>query len=245
MGDSLNLATVNLGLAIGVDTVARRMESLTGRAPQNRYPSLLLGAESLTPVQVATIYGTFASGGFYMPPKAVIAVLDERGSPVTHHPFQLEQRIHPEIAKTLTRALQIVMQTGTGRTSRFAGMGVAGKTGTSDDYRDSWFAGFDATTLTVAWVGHDDNSPTGLTGSAGALKVWDAIMANLDVVPLAELSNANVVEIEYASGLVANAGCAQIVSVPIPVGSVLQSKPGCGINLRSLSNRIRSWFQND
>ncbi len=245
LGDSLNLATVNLGLAIGVDTVARRMESLTGRAPQNRYPSLLLGAESLTPVQVATIYGTFASGGFYMPPKAVIAVLDERGSPVTHHPFQLEQRIHPEIAKTLTRALQIVMQTGTGRTSRFAGMGVAGKTGTSDDYRDSWFAGFDATTLIVAWVGHDDNSPTGLTGSAGALKVWDAIMANLDVVPLAELSNANVVEIEYASGLVANAGCAQTVSVPIPEGSVLQSKPGCGINLRSLSNRVRSWFQND
>ena len=97
-------------------------------------------------------------------------------------------------------------------------MDVAGKTGTSDDYRDSWFAGFDATTLTVAWVGHDDNSPTGLTGSTGALKVWDAIMANLDVVPLAELSNANVVEIEYASGLVANAGCAQTVSVPIPEG---------------------------
>lgn len=245
LGDSLNLATVNLGLAIGVDTVARRMESLTGRAPQNRYPSLLLGAESLTPVQVATIYGTFASGGFYMPPKAVIAVLDERGSPVTHHPFQLEQRINPEIAKALTRALEVVMQTGTGRTSRFAGLGVAGKTGTSDDYRDSWFAGFDATTLTVVWVGHDDNSPTGLTGSAGALKVWDAIMANLGVVPLAELSNANVVEIEYATGLVANAACAQIVSVPIPEGSVLQNKPGCGINLRSLSNRVRSWFQND
>ncbi|MCZ6640047.1 MAG: penicillin-binding protein 1B [Gammaproteobacteria bacterium] len=245
LGDSLNLATVNLGLAIGVDTVARRMESLTGRAPINRYPSLLLGAESLTPIQVATIYGTFASGGFYMPPKAVIAVLDERGSPVSHHPFQLEQRIDPEIAQAMIRALEVVMQTGTGRTSRYARSGVAGKTGTSDDFRDSWFAGFDATTLTVAWVGYDDNSPTGLTGSAGALKIWDAIMTNLDVVPLAELSRANAVEIEYATGLVANAGCAQIVSVPIPKGSVLHSKPGCGINLRSLSNRLRSWLQND
>ena len=245
LGDSLNLATVNLGLAIGVDTVARRIESLTGRAPKNRYPSLLLGAESLTPVEVAAIYGTFASGGFYMPPKAVIAVLDERGSPVSHHPFQLEQRIKPEIAQAMTRALEVVMQTGTGRTSRYASSGIAGKTGTSDDFRDSWFAGFDATTLTVAWVGYDDNSPTGLTGSAGALKIWDAIMANLDLVPLAELSGANMVEIEYTTGLVANAGCAQIVSVPIPEGSVLRSKPGCGINLRSLSNRLRSWLQND
>ena len=245
LGDSLNLATVNLGLAIGVDTVARRIESLTGRAPKNRYPSLLLGAESLTPVEVAAIYGTFASGGFYMPPKAVIAVLDERGSPVSHHPFQLEQRIKPEIAQAMTRALEVVMQTGTGRTSRYASSGIAGKTGTSDDFRDSWFAGFDATTLTVAWVGYDDNSPTGLTGSAGALKIWDAIMANLDLVPLAELSGANTVEIEYTTGLVANAGCAQIVSVPIPEGSVLRSKPGCGINLRSLSNRLRSWLQND
>jgi len=245
LGDSLNLATVNLGLAIGVDTVARRMESLTGRAPKNRYPSLLLGAESLTPVEVAAIYGTFASGGFYMPPKAVIAVLDERGSPVSHHPFQLEQRIKPEIAQAMTRALEVVMQTGTGRTSRYASSGIAGKTGTSDDFRDSWFAGFDATTLTVAWVGYDDNSPTGLTGSAGALKIWDAIMANLDLVPLAELSGANTVDIEYTTGLLANAGCAQIVSVPIPEGSVLRSKPGCGINLRSLSNRLRSWLQND
>ena len=245
LGDSLNLATVNLGLAIGVDTVARRMESLTGRAPKNRYPSLLLGAESLTPVEVAAIYGTFASGGFYMPPKAVIAVLDERGSPVSHHPFQLEQRIKPEIAQAMTRALEVVMQTGTGRTSRYASSGIAGKTGTSDDFRDSWFAGFDATTLTVAWVGYDDNSPTGLTGSAGALKIWDAIMAKMDLVPLAELSGANTVDIEYTTGLLANAGCAQIVSVPIPEGSVLRSKPGCGINLRSLSNRLRSWLQND
>ena len=245
LGDSLNLATVNLGLAIGVDTVARRMESLTGRAPKNRYPSLLLGAESLTPVEVAAIYGTFASGGFYMPPKAVIAVLDERGSPVSHHPFQLEQRIKPEIAQAMIRALEVVMQTGTGRTSRYASSGIAGKTGTSDDFRDSWFAGFDATTLTVAWVGYDDNSPTGLTGSAGALKIWDAIMAKMDLVPLAELSGANTVEIEYTTGLLANAGCAQIVSVPIPEGSVLRSKPGCGINLRSLSNRLRSWLQND
>ena len=102
-----------------------------------------------------------------------------------------------------------------------------------------------ATTLTVAWVGNDDNSPTGLTGSRGALKVWDAIMANLEVIPLAKLPSSNIVEIEYATGLVANAGCARIVSVPIPEGSVLQSKPGCGINLRSLSNRLRAWFQND
>ncbi|MDH3644552.1 MAG: transglycosylase domain-containing protein, partial [Gammaproteobacteria bacterium] len=173
LADSLNLATVQLGLLLGVDSVAARFEALTGQPPANPYPSLLLGAESLSPAEVSALYGMFASNGFYMPPKAVIAVLDELGAPISHHPFQVEQRIETEPVKAISRALEVVMQRGTGKSSRFAQLGAAGKTGTSDDYRDSWFAGYDDTLLTVVWVGYDDNTPTGLTGAAGALKVWD------------------------------------------------------------------------
>ena len=240
LGDSLNLATVNLGLSIGVDQVALRLEELTGQAPKNRYPSLLLGAESLTPIEVLGIYSTFASGGFYMPPKSVIAVLDESGTAVSHMRFELEQRIAPDHAAEINRALEIVMLQGTGKSSRHAQLGVAGKTGTSDDYRDSWFVGYDNRRLIVVWLGYDDNRPTGLTGAGGALKVWDRILAQLGVDPLPRIDKSGWAEVEYTSGLLAVQSCAQVIQVPLPDDAVLQSKPGCGINLRAIRNHLRA-----
>jgi penicillin-binding protein 1B len=249
LGDSLNLATVNLGLSIGVDQVADRLTGLTGSPPANRYPSLLLGAESMTPIQVLALYGNFASGGFTMMPKSVITVLDESGTPVTRHPFQLNQSINPEHAEAINRALEVVMREGTGRSSRFNRSGVAGKTGTSDDYRDSWFAGFDADHIAVVWLGYDDNRSTTLTGAAGAMKIWDRIYGRLAVSPLTVTKNRQWREIEYTSGLLANSGCADVVSVPLPDGAVLRAKEGCGINLRNLTERLRrnveSWFSDN
>jgi penicillin-binding protein 1B len=245
LGDSLNLATVQLGLQLGVDTVAARFETLTGKPPVNHYPSFLLGAESLSPARVSELYGMFASNGFYTPPKAVIAVLDDQGVPVSRHHFQVEQRIASETAQALSRALEIVMQQGTGKSSRYSQLGVAGKTGTSDDFRDSWFAGYDDSLLTVVWVGNDDNAPTGLTGATGALKVWDNIMGRLAVQPLTPNPNTELVSIEYLTGLLAHESCATVVQVPLPNGTTLQDKPGCGIKLRSFSERIRKWFRND
>ena len=244
LGDSLNLATVRLGMQLGVDNVASRLQSLTGHAATNHYPSLLLGAESMTPLEVSALYGTFASGGFYMPPKAVISVLNEAGVPATHHTFAMSQRIEPETAAALNRALEVVMLTGTGRTSKFSKLGVAGKTGTSDDYRDSWFAGFDDSRLSVIWVGRDNNEPAGLTGAAGALRIWDRIMAELKVVPLTHPPDEHLFEIEYQTGLLAQANCADVVTVPLPDDADLQVKAGCGITTQ-LSRRIRSWFRND
>jgi penicillin-binding protein 1B len=245
LADSLNLATVQLGLRIGVGAVADRYEKLTGNAPQNRYPSLLLGALSLSPIEVSSLYATFASGGFHMPPKAVIAVLNLHGTPVSHHPFELNQRIDTDTASALNLALEIVMRHGTGRTSRFAQLGVAGKTGTSDDFRDSWFAGFDNSLLTVVWVGNDANQPTGLTGATGALHVWDAIMGKLAVHPLTPDPNLNLTTVEYETGLLAREICARVVELPLPAGAVLQEKPGCGIKPRSSAERIEKWFWND
>jgi penicillin-binding protein 1B len=245
LGDSMNLATVNLGLSLGMDTVADRLGELTGTPPRNRYPSLLLGAEPLTPVEVAALYGTFASGGFHMRPKAVIAVLDEAGTPVSRYSLDLEQRIAPETARALGQALETVMRRGTGVASRFARAGVAGKTGTSNDFRDSWFAGYDDAHLSVIWVGADDNTPTGLTGASGALKVWDEIMTHLGVRPLHHAPDEDLQTIEYDTGLLAREGCAEVVAISLPADAALRSKPGCGINRPSITERLRSWFSND
>ena len=244
LGDSLNLATVQLGMEIGVERIADRLATLTGKAPDNRYPSLLLGAENMTPLEVASLYGIFASGGFYMPPKAVVAVLDDTGTPVSRHSLDLAQRIEPSMADALGRGLESVMREGTGVTSRFSRAGTAGKTGTSDDYRDSWFVGYDDAHLSVIWVGSDDNTPTGLTGASGAMKVWDGIMTHLGVQPIVRSRGEDVYAIEYDTGLVANRDCADVVEVTLPDEAVLRSKPGCGINLRTITDRLRSWLGN-
>jgi penicillin-binding protein 1B len=242
LGDSLNLATVNLGMELGIDKIADRLDTLTEHRTENRYPSLLLGAESLTPLEVTGLYGTFASGGFRMPAKAVVAVLDEQGNTIAHHPIAMQQQLTPENAEAMSLALRAVMQQGTGKRSRFHAAGVAGKTGTSDDYRDSWFAGFDNSRLAVVWVGHDDYTTTGLTGATGALAVWDSIMSRLAAEPL-PLDNEGLISVEYATGQLAHADCAEVVAIRVPEGTPLQRKTDCGITLRSVSERIRKWLQ--
>ena len=242
LAESLNLATVHLGTQIGLEHVQTRFESLTSVSPKNTYPSFMLGAESLPPIKILELYGNFASGGFRTHPKAVIAVLDDLGRPITQHPFELEQTIAPEHAASIARALEIVMAKGTGRSSRYSKAGVAGKTGTSNDNRDSWFAGFDNRSVSVVWVGRDDNKVTGLTGSSGALRVWNRMIDDLSLEPLAHPPDDHLLAVEYTTGLRANEACADVVWVSVQDPSTLDIKPGCGIK-RSISEHARRWFR--
>jgi len=243
LGDSLNLATEALGLEGGVEHVADRFEALTGQAPANRYPSLLLGAEDMTPLAVAELYGVFASGGFRTPANAVVAVLDELGRPLTRRQLSLEQRIDPAPAAALGRALNAVMTHGTGRSSAFSQAGVAGKTGTSDDFRDSWFVGYDDRRLAVVWLGTDDNQSTHLTGASGALRIWDALMGELGVQPLSPATAGELAQVDYQTGLAARPDCAATVTIPLPPDAELDVMPGC--NDRGLGGRLRRWLKRD
>jgi penicillin-binding protein 1B len=245
LGDSMNLATVNLGLALGVDQVADRLQSLSGIAPTNRYPSLLLGAEPMTPLEVTSLYSSFASGGFHMAPKSVVAVVDEAGEPLSHQPFELTQQIDSDTAEAMVRAMEVVMAKGTGKSSRFARVGVAGKTGTSDDYRDSWFAGFDNQRLAVVWVGFDDNRSTGLTGAGGAMRIWDDVFTRLGVVSLPP-PNDDWEQIDYATGLLADESCGDVVRLPLPADAEAALKSGCGVSIKRMASRLgrkfKEWF---
>jgi penicillin-binding protein 1B len=135
----------------------------------------------------------------------------------------------------LNRMLVLVMDHGTGRPARSllpAELVVAGKSGTSSEFRDSWFAGFSGSHLAVVWVGYDDNEPTGFTGSAGALPVWAHIMAGLATnswnAPMPD--SLAEVHIEYPTGLRVVPGCAQdIVAVAVPGNAALPPRPGCGL----------------
>src|SRR5262245_29440629 len=183
LAESLNLATVRLGLDVGLEPIAQNLGRLGLAQKPKLYPSMLLGALALTPIEVAQIYNTLANGGFRVPLRAVRDVLGEDGRVLQRYSMKIEQAADPAAVYALNQALVQVMERGTGRTARAqlpAGLTVAGKTGTSDDLRDSWFAGFTNEHLAVAWIGYDDDRPTGLTGATGAAKIWVRVVGALE-----------------------------------------------------------------
>lgn len=230
--ESLNLATVGLGLDVGLDVVAQELARLTGGRTPLAFPSMLLGSVEYTPLEVAQLYGAIAAGGFRAPLRSVRAVLDPDGEALSRYPLEIAAVGDPAAVAQLQSALTMVLERGTGRAAgvRLGGRRLAGKTGTSGDFRDSWFAGFGGDTLAVVWVGRDDNKETGLTGASGALPIWAEIMAGAGAAELSRASGERLVdvEIEYLSGLLADRACADTVFVPIPVGTELYSKRGCG-----------------
>ena len=230
---SLNLPTVRLGLDVGLDKVARTFEELGLEKRPAELPSMLLGATNLSPFDVAQMYNTLANGGFRSPLRAVRAVVDEHGQALKAPELEVGAAVSPEAVYTLDRMLVEVMERGTGRAAKRqlpAGLVVAGKTGTSNDYRDSWFSGFSGGHLVVAWVGHDDNSPTGLTGTTGGLAVWSRLMGSI-VTPSFEPILPESLEhrwVDYFSGLETSPYCdGSAVSLPFRNGSLLEPNPEC------------------
>jgi penicillin-binding protein 1B len=230
---SLNLATVNLGLEVGLERVAETYVELGLEKRPNAYPSMLLGAANLTPLEVAQIYNTLANGGFRSPLRAVRAVLDEQSKPLKAPELEVEQAASPEAVYMLDRMLIEVMNRGTGHPARkdlSPNLVVAGKTGTSNDYRDSWFAGFSASHLFIVWVGHDDNSPTGLTGSTGALAAWSRLMGSIDTTSFEPLMPESLDNrwIDYYTGDETSPYCSgAAVSLAFPVDAALPASVIC------------------
>ena len=247
LSKSYNVATVRLGMEIGLKPVLELLEQLGINRPVQAIPALFLGAVSLSPLEVAQIYQTFAAGGFRSPLRAIREVQAADGSQLQRYPLTVRQAAPVGPVYLLNRNLQEVVRTGTARS--LSGilvdqLNVAGKTGTTNDLKDSWFAGFSGNEVAVVWVGRDDNKPAGLTGAQGALRVWGDIMRRMAPVPL-DLPRPESVEavwIDPVSGLRADARCEGAQEYPFIRGYAPETKAPCVAEtddpLRSLFRRI-------
>ena len=221
---SYNQATVRIGMDIGIDEVADSLHRLGVGRRIGVYPAMMLGAFDLSPIEVAQMYHTLASGGFQVPLRTIREVTDARGGKLSRYGVAVSRGVAPEINFLVVNALEAVMREGTGRhASRRlpAGFVSAGKTGTTDDLRDSWFAGFGGDRLAVVWLGHDDNTPAGLTGASGALPVWTELMRRIEAASLDPLPPPGIEWhwVDVQSGHRTPAGCPAARKLPFVSGS--------------------------
>ncbi|MCX4026327.1 penicillin-binding protein 1B [Endozoicomonas sp. SM1973] len=250
LAKSYNLATANIGLTVGVEKILQLLKIMGADQEFPAYPSSLLGAVAMSPVDVATVYQTLAGGGFKVPLRTIRAVLDAEGKPLQRYPLAIQQVIPSEYVHLLQYAMQEVMREGTGRRAyRLLNnkVRVAGKTGTSNEQRDSWFAGYSEDYLAVVWMGHDDNKPTPVTGSSGALRVWTDFMFNVNPKSLRPKvpDQVRYVWVDEISGMLANESCAGARYLPFIKGSEPQEESSCIIRHQPQrrGSKVVDWFR--
>jgi penicillin-binding protein 1B len=240
---SYNLATVRLGMDVGVGEVRKTLARMGITRAINSFPSMLLGAAELSPFEVTGVYQTFASGGFQQPLRAIKAVTTADGAPLERYGLRVNEAIDPRANFLVLRAMREVFVTGTARAGRSAvpaGLAAAGKTGTTDELRDSWFAGFAGDRLAVVWVGRDDNRSAKLTGASGALRVWSTLFATSAPRELQTQAPPGIVfrSVDAASGLPLADGCEDQGGDVLPfMARALNGELSCGHPLRNAAQK--------
>jgi penicillin-binding protein 1B len=233
MSKSYNQATVRLGMSVGVSEVIQTLRALGIESDIGNFPSLLLGAIELSPFEVTQMYQTIASGGFNTPIRAIREVQNAQGEQLNRYSFTIEQVLDKDIAYLIHAGLQEVVKTGTSRSINnylAKDLAIAGKTGTTNDLRDSWFVGYGGNMLATVWVGNDDNAETPYTGSSAALKVWTHFAINF---PLQAARTKPPEGVEwvwfepYTQSLSAE-GCEGAIFIPIKSNLIPTETSSCG-----------------
>ncbi|MDC9606819.1 bifunctional glycosyl transferase/transpeptidase [Xenorhabdus griffiniae] len=178
---SMNVPTVNLGLDVGLDRISSTLVALGIPAKEiQQIPAMLLGAINLTPMEMAQEFQTIASGGNRAKLSALRSIIAEDGTVIYQSYPQAERVVPPQAAYLTLYGMQQVVERGTGRslTGKYGKYHLAGKTGTTNDLRDSWFTGIDGKEVAIVWTGRDNNGPTNLTGATGALTIYRRYLDN-------------------------------------------------------------------
>jgi len=248
LSHSYNQATVRLGMQLGFPAINDTLHRLGIERDVPAYPATLLGASEMTPMEVTQMYQTMAANGFRSPLRAIREVLGADGQPLRHYPLELQQAFNTSLMQVLDSGLVQVVEQGTARSLRDRldpAIKVGGKTGTTDDTRDSWFAGFDSAHVAVVWMGTDDNQATGLTGSSGALLVWGDIYTRLMPASLA-FDNSDQLAVDWVdpkARALTQAGCPGAMQLAFLPGTAPGETINCTTGIRSKIENTVNWFK--
>jgi len=248
LAQSYNLATVRLGLDVGIGQTAKTLRNLGLREPIKKYPALLLGAISLSPFDVAQMYQTMAGDGFSTPLRAIRSVVSQDGQPLQRYPLRVRQVVDSKATFLTNWILQEAVHEGTGKSVYQylpKTMNVVGKTGTTNNSRDSWFAGYTGDYLGVIWVGRDDNKPANLTGASGALQIWGRIMQKISSQPVDLLMPDDMenVWVDTQNGLRTDQQCPSARSFPFVASSAPADYSSCVRKKQSLETWLENLFE--
>lgn len=244
LADSRNVPTVNLGLQVGLDKVVDTLHKLGVQQSIQAYPSLVLGAIALSPLEVNQMYLPIANRGLTQPLAAIRAVVDGDGKVMYKQNAVAKQTVDAQASWLTLFAMTKTVSEGTARSlsARFPGLTMAGKTGTTNELRDSWFAGIDNNELVSVWVGRDDNTPAGLTGANGALQLFSGYMAQRGVnsLQLTLPEGIGWASFSRTSGSRVANDCPGSVSVPAKLAT-LGEPVSCAAQPQ---NVLDNWFNN-
>ncbi len=235
LAQSYNQSAVRLGMEFGLDTFARQLRRMGVEEEIPPYPSALLGSVNLSPMDMLGVYQVFATGGFRTPIHSIRTVIDDRGRILQRTGLSTQRSVPPEANYLTNYALQQVVKDGTARRANSLGsnLNLAGKTGTTNDYRDAWFAGYSGNYVSVVWVGRDDNKPIGLSGGTGALPVWIDYMRRLKLTPvaMAEPEGIEWLWLENNSGKLSNESCANARYLPVMSAYLPEEASDCALQI--------------
>lgn len=247
LSESYNVATTRLGMDLGYSVVQETFTKLGIKKKIPKYPSIFVGSFEMTPLEAIQAYQTIASEGFYSPLNSIRTVESSEDVLSLSYPYKVEQRFRPEPIYLLKFVLKQTFISGTARgfSSRvIEKWKTGGKTGTSDDQRDSWFVGYAGNYLMVVWLGFDDNRKSPLTGRTGALQVWKNFMSRLDPIAY-EVRKPSRIRYEWVDtkdGLLSGERCRGSILIPFVEGTepemIPQNRKKCRISEESYTAKV-------
>ncbi|MBA2566097.1 MAG: PBP1A family penicillin-binding protein [Gemmatimonadetes bacterium] len=221
---SYNVATARLALQVGLKRVVATARAVGITSPLKALPSLALGAFEVRPLEMAAAFTTLANGGIRAEPLTIVQVVDSEGRTLEKREIKMKRVVDAEATYLVNSLLQGTFERGTAAPARRMGYSqhAAGKTGTTSDYKDTWFVGYTPELLALTWVGFDSNRPVGLTGDRAALPIWTRFM--LAYAPgVAPEFNAPedilLVGIDPASGYLSTPDCPVVRYEPFVIGT--------------------------
>lgn len=233
LANSYNQSAVNLGMEFGLSTFQKQMKQFGVTSHLPSYPAILLGAVELSPMDMLGVYQVFASGGYHTPIHSIKQVISEKGQVLTRIDDNIKTvaRIPEDAMYVANFGLQEVVRSGTAKKALSLGenLKLAGKTGTTNDAKDAWFAGFSGNYVSVVWVGRDDNKPFGLTGGSGALPIWMDYMQRLSLTPVS-FNKPQTIEwvwLDKATGLLSDQACPNALYAPALTKSLPKASSNC------------------